>query len=107
MLSVQVGFSAEPRSTPKEGEIMITRCVTPLVLIVVGITQYHNWEGGFITACGVCMISLPLIDHLFGVHKMYRRWYLMCRNELERIDPENKVLADIGPRTSKRESWES
>ena len=37
---------------------------------------------------------------------LYRRWYIMVRNELERIDPHNRALVKIGARTSKREDWE-
>jgi hypothetical protein len=38
--------------------------------------------------------------------KLYRSWYLMCRDELERLDPGNEALRLIGVRTSKRKSWE-
>lgn len=36
----------------------------------------------------------------------YREWYLRCRNELEKLDPDNEVLKKIGPRISKKEKWE-
>ena len=39
--------------------------------------------------------------------EMYRRWYLMVRTELEKLDPKNPALVKIGARTSPVEPWES
>jgi len=66
----------------------------------------RDWGTGFLAGLVATWIVFRLIERSLGSEPTYRRWYLMCRNELERVDPSNKVLADIGPRTSKREKWE-
>lgn len=83
------------------------------ILAIVGIFVVGNaylrgdmWSAGFLTGLIAALIMLQLIERYMGTEQIYRRWYLMCRNELERIDPDNKVLVEIGPRHSKRESWE-
>lgn len=56
-------------------------------------------------------------NRVAGTSETYRRWYIMCRNVLERIDAgeltgydaldaSRGVLRQIGPRTSPREPWE-
>lgn len=80
------------------------------VLIVTAIVQgvrHPNWSSGFLAGVVLCTVGFRIVERFMGSYPIYRRWYLMVRNELERIDPENKVLAQIGPRTSKREPWES
>ena len=63
-------------------------------------TTFYIFLGGMFT--GVFIMSL--MDR--WTIRTYRRWYLMVRTELERIDPTNRALGKIGARTSKRESWE-
>ena len=97
--------------------------LTPLIVLVVfaiyNTMRWHEWNSywsGFFTASVAMMVGIrfggKLLDKLFPDHfygdsayKMYRRWYLMCRNELERLgsDYPDRV---IGKRTSSKEDWE-
>ena len=51
------------------------------------------------------VVSSSVLEWI-GPTRLYRRWYLMVRNELEKLDPTNDALRKIGARTSKKEPWE-
>ena len=38
--------------------------------------------------------------------RLYRRWYVVVRNELEALDPTNRTLRKIGVREAAREWYE-
>jgi hypothetical protein len=92
---------------------------TPTSLLLIASTVFvaviDGWDQ-FSVGFGAGVLFTIVVSTAISAETSYRRWYLLCRDTLEKIaegehaEEHEKLAARaleyIGPRTSKREEWE-